>query len=150
MPGCPLIPFLKPLPLSAVTEAPSVPCSSTILALPPVAFTSHRAARSPCRTKSEPIKVMYCLLIFALRLAVHEEDGHVRSRRGLQRRRPSLLLPRWDEQQVDALGDHVLDVGDLLGRRGLGVGYDELDPAGRGRALHGRGLRDPPGVVVLR
>jgi hypothetical protein len=47
------------------------------------------------------------------------------------------------------LGDHAVDVGDLLGRRAGGIGIDELRAAFGGFILHAGGLRQPPGVVAL-
>ena len=44
------------------------------------------------------------------------------------RRDQRLLLARRQEDEVDALSDHAVDVGDLLGGRAGGVGIDELAP----------------------
>jgi hypothetical protein len=62
----------------------------------------------------------------------------------------TFLLARGDKEDVDALGDHVLDVRNLLGRIGLGIGNKELNPVFFGRVSHRLGLCDPPRVVVLR
>jgi hypothetical protein len=118
------MPFLKPSPLSAVTEAPSVPCSSTIFGLPVRGLRQPlgRPLALPDEVRAHKRDVL--LADLGVRLAVHEEDGHVGLPGGLERGRHPLLLARRDEEQVHALGYHVLDVGDLLGRRGLGVGHD--------------------------
>ena len=50
---------------------------------------------------------------------------------------------------VDALRDHAVDVGDLLGGRAGGVGVDELPAELGGLVLHARGLRQTPGIVAL-
>ena len=65
------------------------------------------------------------------------------------RRDQRLFLARRQEDEVDALGDHAVDVGDLLGRRAGGVGIDELGAALGGFILHAGGLRQAPGVVAL-
>ena len=54
------------------------------------------------------------------------------------------------EDEVDALGDHAVDVGDLLGGRAGGVGIDELAAALLGFVLHAGGLRQAPGIVAFR
>ena len=54
-----------------------------------------------------------------------------------------------EEDEVDALGDHAVDVGDLLGGGAGGVGIDELAAALGGLVLHARGLREAPGIVAL-
>ena len=60
-----------------------------------------------------------------------------------------LLLARREEDEVDALRDHAVDVGDLLGGGAGGVGVDELAAALGGLVLHARGLREAPGIVAL-
>ena len=65
------------------------------------------------------------------------------------RRDQWLLLARRQEDEVDALGDHAVDVGDLLGGRAGGVGIDELRAALGGFVLHAGGLREAPGIVAL-
>ena len=60
-----------------------------------------------------------------------------------------LLLARRQEDEVDALSDHAVDVGDLLGGRARGVGIDELAVALGGFVLHARGLRQAPRIVAL-
>src|SRR5688572_6674091 len=83
------------------------------------------------------------------RLAVYEEDGHVGPVGGVECRGEPLELARGEDEDVYALGDHVLHVGDLLGRLGLGVGGYVLAGALCALGLHRLSLRDPPGVVVL-
>ena len=54
MPGWPAMPSLNPSVRSAVTDAPRLPSSSTILAVPFVFFASHSPARRPSSFRSEP------------------------------------------------------------------------------------------------
>ena len=63
--------------------------------------------------------------------------------------RQRLLLARREEDEIDALGDHAVDVGDLLGGGARGVGVDELAAALGGLVLHARGLGEAPGIVAL-
>ena len=63
--------------------------------------------------------------------------------------RQRLLLARREEDEIDALGDHAVDVGDLLGGGAGGVGVDELVAALGGLVLHARGLGETPGIVAL-
>ena len=60
-----------------------------------------------------------------------------------------LFLARRQEDEIDALRDHAVDVGDLLGGRAGCVGIDELVAALGGFVLHARGLREAPRVVAL-
>ena len=60
-----------------------------------------------------------------------------------------LLFARRKEDGVDALGDHAVDVGDLLGGGAGGVGINELPAELLGFVLHARGLRETPGIVAL-
>src|SRR6185312_12632332 len=60
-----------------------------------------------------------------------------------------LLLAWREEDEVDALGDHAVDVGDLLGGGAGGVGVDELVAALLGLVVHTGGLRQAPGIVAL-
>jgi hypothetical protein len=57
MPGYFAMPSRKPCARSAATDAPGVPESSTMPALPPVAVASHSAARWPCSTKFDASSV---------------------------------------------------------------------------------------------
>ena len=50
---------------------------------------------------------------------------------------------------IDALRDHAVDVGDLLGGRAGGVGIDQLPAALLGFVLHGFGLGYAPGIVAF-
>ena len=61
-----------------------------------------------------------------------------------------LLLARREEDEVDALGDHAVDVGDLLGGGAGGVGVDELVAALGSLVLHALRLGETPRVVALR
>ena len=65
------------------------------------------------------------------------------------RRDQRFFLTRRQEDEVDPLRDHAVDVGDLLGRGACGVGIDELGAALGGFILHAGGLRQPPGVVAF-
>ena len=57
IPGYLAIASRKPAARSRATEAPGVPESSTMLALPPVAVASHSPARRPCSMKLEASSV---------------------------------------------------------------------------------------------
>src|SRR5208283_5873838 len=59
------------------------------------------------------------------------------------------LLARRKEDEIDALGDHAVDVGDLLGGGACRVGVDELAAALGGLVLHARSLGETPGIVAF-
>ena len=72
-------------------------------------------------------------------------DGHDRHAVLLgvvERRVEALAVERRDDQCVDALVDHALDVGDLLVEVGLGVGDDQVDAPCRGLVADRLGLGD--------
>ena len=56
MPGLPFSAPSNPFLRSLAGDAPTLPSSSMILAVPPVALISHSATRWPSLTKSEPMK----------------------------------------------------------------------------------------------
>lgn len=60
------------------------------------------------------------------------------------------FFPRCEEDQVDPLGDHRVDVGHLLGSGSGSIGIDQLMPELLGLGLHAVGLCDAPGVVGFR
>ena len=76
----------------------------------------------------------------------HRNAGLLRRHDGGDER---LLLARGEEDEIDALGDHAVDVGDLLGGRTRGVGVDQLAAAFLRLVLHARGLRETPGIVAF-
>ena len=76
----------------------------------------------------------------------HRNAGLLRRHHGGDQR---LLLARRQEDEVDALRDHPVDVGDLLGGRAGGVGVYELAAALGGFVFHAGGLRQTPGIVAL-
>ena len=80
-------------------------------------------------------------------VAVEQDDRDAGLLGGHDGRDQRLFLARGEEDQVDALGDHRVDVGDLLGGRAGGVGVDELVAELGGLVLHAVGLRDAPGIV---
>ena len=80
-------------------------------------------------------------------VAVEQDDRDAGLLGGHDGRDQRLLLARGEEDQVDALGDHRVDVGDLLGGRAGGVGVDELVAELGGLGLHALGLGDAPGIV---
>ena len=60
---------------------------------------------------------------------VDRHDRHAVLLGVVERRVEAFAVQRGDDQCVDALVDHALDVGDLLVEVGLGVGDDQVDPA---------------------
>src|ERR1700733_12219778 len=66
------------------------------------------------------------------------------------RRNERLFFARRQEDEVDPLRDHAVDVSDLLGGRAGCVGIDDLATALRRFVLHTGGLRQAPGIVALR
>ena len=66
------------------------------------------------------------------------------------RRDERLLFARRQEDEIDALGDHAVDVGDLLGGRSRRVGIDELIAELLGFVLHACRLREAPRIVAFR
>jgi hypothetical protein len=82
-------------------------------------------------------------------VAVEQDDGNAGAFGVHHRRDQRLFLARGQEDRINALGDHGIDVGNLLGGGAGRVGVDEL-PAALGRlVLHALGLGDAPGIVAL-
>ena len=129
-----------------------VPSSSMILPLPPVLAIVQSATRWPSWMKLEPMKRQIIHAPLGDRLIEVAVDRQHRDARllGVQHGgRQRLLLARRKEDEIDALGDHAVDVGDLLGGRAGGVGINELSAALGGLVLHARGLRETPGIVAF-
>ena len=82
-------------------------------------------------------------------VAVDQQHGNAGLLGGHDGGNQRLLLARRQEDEVDALRDHAVDVGDLFGGRAGGVGIDELAAALGRFVLHARGLREAPGIVAL-
>ena len=123
-----------------------------ILPLPPVFLIVQSATRWPSWTKFEPMKARIVdARLGERRIDVAVDQQHRNA--GLlgvhDRRDQRLLLARRQEDEVDALGDHAVDVGDLLGGRAGRVGIDELAAALLGLVLHAGGLRQAPGIVAF-
>ena len=147
-----LIVSSKPFLRSLAGEVPIEPSSSRILPLPPV--FGDRPVRHPLALLDE-VRADEGEIVHA-RLGERRIDAAV-DQAGPECRpswRPSiagnerLLLARRQEDEVDALGDHAVDVGDLLGRRIRRVGVDELAAALLGLVLHADGLRQSPGIIA--
>ncbi len=58
---------------------------------------------------------------FGLMLEIHDDDFDARFGGGVGRSDEPLRIARIEDQEVHALGDHVLDVGDLFGHVVLAV-----------------------------
>ena len=63
---------------------------------------------------------------------VDRHDRHAVLLGVVERRVEAFAVQRGDDQGVDALVDHALDVGDLLVEVRLGIGHDQVDPASLG------------------
>lgn len=82
--------------------------------------------------------------------AVDGDDGDVLGGGGLQGGLQAVGVEGGDDEELGALVEHVLDVADLLGELGLGVGGEELlDAESGGFVLDGLGFGDAEGVGFL-
>ena len=81
--------------------------------------------------------------------AVDQERGNAGGfglhHRGQQR----LFLARGQEQDIDALRDHGIHVGDLLGRGTGGIGCNQVPSTLVGGVMEGLGLCDTPRIVAF-
>ena len=129
-----------------------VPCSSMILALPPTCLDQPLAGPLAflLEVRADEGDVVDARLgQVGIDAAVDQEHRDAGLLGRHHRRDQRLLLARRQEDDVDLLGDHRVDVGDLLGGRAGGVGVDQRPAALLGLFLHAGGLRQAPGIVAL-
>ena len=109
-------------------SAPVVPSSSMILALPPVASTSHSAARRALLDEvgaDEGDVILARLGDAVIDVAVDEDDRNAGLLDFDHLRRQRLRFARREDDDVRLLGDDRVDVGELLGRVLVGVRRDQ-------------------------
>ena len=110
-------------------RAPMVPSSSMILALPPIGLDQPLgdalAFLDEVRADEGDV-VVAGLGERLVDVAVDQDDRDAGLLGVHDRRDQRLLFARRQEDDVDPLRDHAVDVGDLLGGRAGGVGVDEL------------------------
>lgn len=79
-------------------------------------------------------------------------DQKRRDARGLgahHRRDQRAFLARRQEEDINALRDQAVHIGDLLRGRSAGIGKHQIPAAGGGRVLEALRLGDPPGIVAF-
>ena len=74
--------------------------------------------------------------------SIDRHDRHAVVLGVVERRVEPFAVQRRDDQCVDPLIDHALDVGDLLVEIRFGIGDDQVDPARLGLVTDRLGLRD--------
>jgi len=145
MPFCPATASSNPFERSIEAEAPGVPVSSTTFALPPVRFRIQSAAIWPCFGRHYRDVVDARL---ALGAAIDQENRYALGFGRRDRRRRGFEFARRQRQNVDSLGEEILDVVQLLGGVVVGVGLIELEAARLGFGDDARRFGQAKRVVV--
>ena len=138
----------KPFLRSIAGAAPTVPCSSTMLHLPLLAWASHAPARRPSRLKSAEMRVTKSDLSLTSTSRSARNTGMPAFLASCEHLIPAGDDDRRDDDRVDLLRDEGAHGLELLFFLALGVGELEVDAFLLRLFLHVLGERRTPVAFV--